>query len=326
VTILLDDDTVQAVFDWTAAIGALRDAYLADSEPGRYPPRTIARAGGNSLRLLGGVPGGAELMGVKIIAGARSVRQVSYLIALFDQRSAELVALLDANSLTGYRTAATSALATDLLTPPGPLTVAVIGSGFEARKHVRALAAVRDLERVQVYSPRRESRARFAADLADLSAPVIPAETAEAAAAGVSVIVCAARSYDETPVLCGAWVRPGATVVSIGSTVPGQREVDPEVIVRADVVIADVVDEVLHETGDLIAAREAGVNAESKTASLADLIGGRHPGRADAGQIVLYKSVGSAVQDLAIAAMCVRNAERLGSAATLPIKIQPVRK
>ena len=245
-TLLIDDDAVQAVFDWVTAIGALRDAYLADCEPGRYPARTIARADPVSMRVLAGIPGGSVLVGLKIIAGTRSTRRFSYLIVLFDQRSAEQVALLDANSVTGYRTAATSALAVDLLAPCGPLTIAVIGSGFEARKHVRALAAVRTLERAGTYSPSQQSRARFAAELAD---------------------------------------RPGMTVVSIGSTVPSQREVNPDVIARADAVIADVVEEVLGQTGDLIAARAAGIDAAGKTASLADLVAGRHSGRASAQQI-----------------------------------------
>lgn len=326
-TLLLDDDAVQAVFDWTTAIQAVRAAYLADGAPGRYPARTIARADQVSMRVLSGIPGGSELMGLKIIAGTRSTRRFSYVIALFDQRSADLVALLDASSVTGYRTAATSALAVDLLTAePEPLTVAVIGSGFEAKKHVRALATIRTLDRVTVYSPRPESRARFAAELADLGVPVVPADNAEAAVAGAQLVVCAARSYDETPILRGAWLRPGMTVVSIGSTVPGQREVDPEVIARAGLVIADVPGEVLHETGDLIAARAEGVDADSKTASLTDLVAGRHPGRADPAHIVLYKSVGSALQDLAVAGACVRAASSRGLAKALPITIQPVRK
>ena len=132
----------------------------------------IARGGGNWLRTLSGVPGDSGLMGAKTIAGAMSIREVSYLISLFDQGSAELVALLDGNSITGYRTAATSALAADLLAPPGPLTVSVLGSGFEAKKHVRALAAVRELKSVQVFSPRAESRDRFARELADLGTAI----------------------------------------------------------------------------------------------------------------------------------------------------------
>jgi alanine dehydrogenase len=324
-TILLDDAVVQSVFDWNPAIAAVRDAYAAADDNARYPARVIARGGGNWLRTLSGVAGDSGLMGAKSIAGAMGVRRVSYLISLFDQASAELVALLDGNSITGYRTAATSALAADLLAPPGPLTVSVLGSGFEAKKHVQALAAVRELKSVQVYSPRQESRERCARELADLGTAIVAADSPEAAVMGSALVICAARSYDETPILLGRWLDPGSTVVSIGSTVREQREVDADVIARADVVIADVLDEVLHDSGDLIAAREQGIEPTG-TASLADLVSGRVPGRTGADQIVLYKSVGSAVQDLAVAAMCVGRARAAGLGTTLPIRIQPVRK
>jgi alanine dehydrogenase len=324
-TILLDDEVVQSVFDWNPAIAAIRDAYAAADDDARYPARVIARGGGTFLRVLSGVPGDSGLMGAKTITGALGARQFSYLISLFDQASAELVALLDGNSITGYRTAATSALAADLLAPAGPLTVGVLGSGFEATKHVQALAAVRELKSVQVYSPRPESRERFARELADLGTVIVPAESPEAAVAGTSLVICAARSYDETPILLGRWLQPGMTVVSIGSTVREQREVDAEVITRADVVIADVLHEVLHDSGDLVAAREQGIEPTG-TASLADLVSGRAAGRTGTEQIALYKSVGSAVQDLAVAAMCVRRAQAAGLGAMLPIRIQPVRK
>jgi alanine dehydrogenase len=324
-TLLLDDATVQSVFDWDLAIAAVRNAYAAADDDARYPTRVIARGGGNWLRTLSGVPGDSGLMGAKTIAGAMSVREFSYLISLFDQASAELVALLDGNSITGYRTAATSALAADMLAAPGPLTVSVLGSGFEAKKHVQALASVRELKSVRVYSPRAESRDRFARELADLDTAIVPANSPEEAVAGTSLVICAARSYDETPILLGRWLEPGMTVVSIGSTVREQREVDPEVIARADVIIADVLHEVLGDSGDLIAAREEGIDPNG-IASLADLVSGREPGRTSTEQIVLYKSVGSAVQDLAVAAMCVRRARESGLGATLPIRIQPVRK
>jgi len=327
-TLLLDDATVQSVFDWKTAISALRDAYAGPDDPGRFPARGIARAGSSWLRSLSGAPSVGGLMGVKIIAAALEVRRASYLIALFDQRSAELVALLDGNSITGYRTAATSALAADLLAVPGALDVAVIGSGFEARKHIRALAAVRDLKSVRVYSPRPRGRASFVAELADAisPAPILPAKTPEAAVAGAALIVCAARSYDETPVLRGQWLTAGTTVVSIGSTMPEQRELDTAALARADVLIADVLDEVLHDTGDLIAARAADVDPTGKAASLADLIGGRHPGRTGDGQVIVYKSVGSALQDLTVAGVCARVARERGLGCVLPSVIEPAQK
>jgi alanine dehydrogenase len=325
-TRVLDDETVRRVFDWRQAVAAVRAAYVADPDDARFPGRTMARGDHGWLRTLSGVPAEPGLMGLKLIAAAPGAGRVSYLITLFDQRTAELVAILDGHSVTGFRTAATSALAADVLAGTGPLRVAVIGSGFEARNHVRAVAAIRDLEAVRVYSPRSESRAGFIADLADLPVRITAAEYAEAAVGDASLVICAARSRDETPTLCGSWLRPGVTVVSIGSTLPEQREVDTEVLARSDFLVADALDEVLEDTGDLIAARDAGVDVTTKSVSLADLVGGRHPGRTHAEQIVLYKSVGSAVQDLAVAAMCVQNAARRGLGERLPVVIQPQQK
>jgi alanine dehydrogenase len=325
-TLILDDETVRSVFDWNSAIAALRDAYAAAPDHGRFPARTMARGDHGWLRTLSGVPAGPALMGLKVIAAAPSARRVSYLVPLFDQRSAELVALLDGHSITGYRTAVTTALAADLLAPPDTGGVAVIGSGFEAQNHVRALAAVRDVKSVRVYSPSAASRTRFVAALADVSTTIEPADSAEAAVEGATIVVCAARSRDEIPTLRGTWLRPGTTVLSIGSTLPEQREVDTETVARADLLVADVLAEVLDQTGDLIAARAEGIDAAGKAIALADVVSGRRPGRESRDQLVLYKSVGSAVADLAVAEMCLRAAQRRGLGAQLPLEIQPVEK
>jgi ornithine cyclodeaminase/alanine dehydrogenase len=323
-TVLLDDATVRSAFDWGLAVAALREAYSHEGGEERFPPRTMARGDGSWLRTLSGVPAAPGLMGAKLIAVALGTRRASYLIPLYDQQSAELVALLDGGAVTGFRTAATSALAADLLTNPGALTVAVVGSGFEAKHHVRALAAVRALKSVHVYSPRVESRSRFAEELASL--PVTPADSAQAAVAEADLVICAARSRDESPTMRGAWLRPGMTVVSIGSTLPEQREVDHEVLARADIVVADMVQEVLEDTGDVIAATAEGIDVAAKTMSLADLVSGRRPGRTGRDQITVYKSVGSAIQDLAVAGMCVKSAGRLGLGTPMPVTFHPVQK
>jgi ornithine cyclodeaminase/alanine dehydrogenase len=322
-TLLLGDADIRSALEWGPAVAALRAAYADAPGGARFPGRLIARGEGTFLRVLPGVPDGGGLMGTKIIAAAPKAGRVSYLIALFDQATAELVALLDGNSITGYRTAATSALAADLLTAGGPLTVGVLGSGFEAAKHLRAVAAVRGVTSARVYSPRAASRERFAAEAAAAGLRVEPVTAAEAAIAGTSLVICAARSHDESPVLLGRWLEPGMTVVSVGSTMPEQREVDPETIARAEVIVADVVDEVVRDTGDLIAARAAGIEVGDRVGSLADLVSGVCPGRTGERQMVLYKSVGSAVQDLAVAAMCVRAALHggLGTHAAVPVDV-----
>src|SRR5215472_121879 len=205
-TLLLSDADVRAVLDWRPAVDALRAAYAVAADAARYPGRSIARGDGTWLRVLPGVPGDGGLLGAKIIAAAPRAGRVSYLIALFDQATTQLVALIDGNTVTGYRTAATSALAADLLAVPGPLTVGVLGSGFEASKHLRAIAAIRDITSARVYSPREVSRERFARDLADLAVPVEPVASPAVAVGGAALVICAARSHDESPILLGRWL------------------------------------------------------------------------------------------------------------------------
>jgi ornithine cyclodeaminase/alanine dehydrogenase len=265
-------------------------------------------------------------MGAKMIAANLRNGVASYLIPLFDQETVELVALVEGNSITGFRTAATSALAADALAVDGDVRLAVIGSGFEAKNHVRALASMRRIAHLTVYSPNPASRARFIAELDDLGVPMASADGARAALEGADLILCAARSRDESPTLLGEWLEPGMTVISIGSTLPEQRELDPEAIRRSDLIVADMVEEVAHDTGDMIVAARAGVDWTGKLLGLTDLISGRSPGRTTPDQIMLYKSVGAAAQDLAVAGLCVSRARELGLGTILPVNITPVQK
>jgi alanine dehydrogenase len=289
-----------------------------------FPPRSMARGEGLWLRTLSGVSPDGGLMGAKLIAASIRNRRASYLIPLFDQESVELIALVDGASITGFRTAATSALAADVLADPGALDVAVIGSGFEARMHLRALAAIRKITTVRVFSPNPASRARFIDDLADLGLPIESAEGPQAAVAGAGLVICAARARNETPTLQGDWITEGTTVISIGSTLPEQREVDVSVVARAGMIVADMTEEVAHETGDMLAARRAGIAFEQHLVSLSDALSG--PRRTAAGGLRLYKSVGAALQDLVVAGMCVGRARAASLGTVLPVSIAPVLK
>jgi alanine dehydrogenase len=116
--------------------------------------------------------------------------------------------------------------------------------------------------------------------------------------------------------------------VSIGSTLPEQREVDVSVLRRADLIVADVPGEVAHDTGDMIAAAAAGIDVTSRLVSLSDLIAGRVPGRRDAGAagVTIYKSVGSALQDVVVAGQLLATARQRGLGTPLPDTIKPVLK
>jgi len=314
----LSDSDVERVLGWPEAIACLAAAYGAALDPAMVPPRVVARGEGVWLRALAAVSPSGRHMGAKLFGQGRK-KQVSYLIALFDQETGALACLIDARHVTAARTAATSALAVDRLAPRAPLRVAVLGSGAEAQAHLDALATVRELRSVAIYSPTPASREGFAQRArARLHVECSAAASAEQAVAGADLVVAAARSRDETPILLGAWLAPGMTVVSIGSTLPEQREIDPEVVRRADLVVADAPEEVMHDTGDMIAARKAGIDCTGRLVSLADLVSGRSPGRRGPRDIVLYKSVGSALQDVAVAEMCLERAAAQGRGSELP--------
>lgn len=325
-TLFIGDDDVAALADWQAAVDALSRAYANQIEPGMVPPRSMARAPGKWLRGLSAIsPSG--VLGCKLIAASIRNRRASYLISLFDQETTALLALIDGNRVTGIRTAATAAVAVKLLAPSRPLKAAVIGSGFEAGGLLNALGASVSLRSARVFSPTPGSRERFAQTFrGERGLDIVAVSSASEAVRGADVVLCAARSRDESPVLRGAWLEPGMTVVSLGSTLPEQREVDEDTLSRATRIVADMPDEVLHETGDALAATRAGVDVASKLVSLADVASGRLAARQTHEEIVIYKSVGSALQDVVISEMLFERAKASGLGIVLPASIVPVSK
>jgi alanine dehydrogenase len=326
-TVLLTDEDVSAVADWKSAIEALRRAYGAKVDPQSVPPRSMARAPGVWLRSLTAISPLAGYLGCKLIAASMRARRASYLISLFDQATMNLDALIDGNQITGIRTAATAAVAIDALAPRRGLRVAMLGSGFEARAQLAALAAAREITSVKVFSPTTENCERFAENLrTTLNLSIQPATTPEAAVSATDVVVCAARARNESPVLLGKWLEPGMTVVSIGSTLPEQREVAVDVIKHARLIVADMPAEVAHETGDMLEAERSGVEFMHKLVPLSEIIGGQRAVRESSEDIVLYKSVGSALQDVVIAEMLFARARARGIGTVLPASIAPIAK
>ena len=318
---------VESLADWGEAVAALRAAYGGRITDAMVPPRSMARDTGVWLRGLTAVSPSGEHVGAKLITVSTANIKASYLITLIDRRTAELVALIDGNHITGLRTAATSAVFVDLAAPDRPLSVAVLGSGFEAWNHLVALAAVRKIATATVFSPTPAKRGAFAERAAaELGVATRAVDQPALAVEGADVVLCAARARNEVPTLQGSWLRPGATVVSIGSTLPEQREVDPETLARADRIVADMVEEVVDQTGDFIAARAAGIDVADRVVALADVVAGRAPARMTPDEIVLYKSVGSALQDIVVAELMLSKARETGVGSTIPAPIQPISK
>lgn len=323
--VFVSTDAVRAVFRWEEAIAALQSAYGRDLPAAATPPRTIAAHDKAWLRCLPAAPPGGRYFGAKLMGSATGLANplVEYVVVLFDRETSRIAAFVDASLLTGFRTAATSAAALDWLAPPGAARLAVIGSGLEASMHTRAFARIRSLAEIVVSSPTLARRDAFArAATADLNVPARAVASAQEAVEGADVVLCAARSRDETPLLFGDWIRPGATIVSIGSTVPSQREIDVSVVERADLIVCDMLHEVIEETGDMIAARAAGIDVADKAFALSDLISGRIEAQRQAATTPMFKSVGGGLQDIVVAEMILTRALEMGLAQPLPISFE----
>ncbi|MBX3099530.1 MAG: ornithine cyclodeaminase family protein [Salinibacterium sp.] len=325
--LFLTDDDVEALSDWGVAIDAIRAAYSAPQDDGRTPGRIFADSKREWMRIMPSIPSSGKLFGQKSIVGSfADGLRVSYLISLFDKDTADLVALIDGNRVTGLRTAATTAVGTATIAPERSLRLGIIGSGFEARSHLTALSHLLKFSSISVFSPTAANRERFARDFDGIfGASAVPVGSAQAAAEGADLILCAARSRDETPTIESAWVGPNATVISIGSTTPGQRELPTDLIGRASIIVADTKEEVVHGSGDLIAARNAGVTVDGLVVSLSDVLLRHVDVDLDHG-IRIYKSTGSGLQDIVVAEMLVERARAQGRGTQLPVGIVTTRK
>lgn len=323
--VFVSGETARAVFRWEDAIRALQSAYAQPMAPAAVPPRTIAQSGGAWLRTLPAAPPGGRYYGAKLMGMAMAAAKpgVEYVIVLFDRETSRIAAFLDANHLTGFRTAATSAAALDRLAPKAPARLAVIGSGLEASMHTRAFASVRSLTEIRVFSPTPERRSAFAdAAVRDLQVPARAVSSAQEAVEGADIVLAAARSHGEVPILYGDWLKSGATVVSIGSTIPQQREIDVSVAARADLIVCDTLEEVIEETGDMLAAAQAGIDVHGKSFSLNALMSGEIESQRAAATMPMFKSVGGGIQDIVVAEMILTKALEARLVQPLPIAFE----
>lgn len=318
--VFVSAEATRRVLAWDEMIARLRVAYSVPHRHEAHPRRVVTRGEGTWLRALPAAPSNTRFMGAKLF-GAGRARNVSYLIVLFDQTTGAIAGFLDANHITACRTGATSAMAVDHMARPGPMSLGVLGSGAEAQSHICAIARVRPVSEVRVFSTTPERREAFAARMqAELGIPCSATDSAEAAVRDADIVVAAARSHGEKPILFGDWLRPGMLVVSIGSTVAEQREIDASVVAACDLIVCDTIEEVVEETGDMLSAKAEGVPFDDKLITLGDLVSGRFETRVRNARLPMFKSVGAGVQDIVIAELAFEKAVAEGLATELPIE------
>jgi ornithine cyclodeaminase/alanine dehydrogenase-like protein (mu-crystallin family) len=305
--LVLDEAAVRSVLHYEDLIPAVSRALAALSAGEVVQPVRMVVPVAEHGGFLGVMPAYTGALGAKLVTFfPRNERVATHhaLVMLFAPETGEPLALMDGRLITEMRTAAASAVATDLLARRDARCLAILGAGVQAGSHLEALRRVRDLPEVRVWSPRR---ARAFADAHAIDA----ADSAEAAVRGADIVVVATTAT--TPVLRGAWLAPGVHVNAVGACRPEWRELDDETLRRARLFV-DSRDAAQTEAGDVIAA--GAVDAE-----LGDVVQGVAPGRQSASEITVFKSVGVAVEDVAAAELVYRIRQGPGLPGPTPTSI-----
>jgi len=324
--LVLDKREVESLLDPDALRAAVAAA-LADLSAGRASmPTRIAALVAEKDALLAAMPAylpSAGALTTKLVSlFPRNTDRPTHqaVILAFDPQTGTPAALMDGEAITAARTAAGSALATDLLARQDVATLAVLGAGVQARAHLRALPRVRRFREIIVGARDTSKASALAREIAsEIGVSVRAASFSDAVRAADVVCAC---THSAEPVVRRQWLRPGTHVNSVGYNTAG-REVDGETVAASLVVVESRGAALAPPPGgsnDLLwPIRDGLITAAHVQAELGELVSGSRPGRADAAQLTLYKSVGVAVEDAAAAALVLRLARERGIGRTIEL-------
>jgi ornithine cyclodeaminase len=309
-TLVLSHKEVLELLPIKECIARMRAALIALAAGEAYQPlRTIIRPP-DAKGLMGlmpaymsaGISAHQAAFGLKAICifpgnPAKGLDSHQGAVLLFSAETGELLAMMNASAITAIRTAAVSAVATDLLARTDACNLAIIGSGVQARSHLAALSQVRSLTRCRIVSRHLEHAQKFAEEMRpDFSFELEPLETVEEALEGADLIVTATTAID--PIVRREWISAGAHLNLVGSSTPNAREVDSETM-SAGTLFVDRRESTINEAGDyLFAVRDGAIGPDHIRAEIGEVLKGDEPGRTSAEEITLFKSLGLAIEDL----------------------------
>ena len=308
VTLVLREADVRRVVDMDAVIGAVEKAMreLGDGVA-QNEPRGRAFAPGGLLNVMFASYPGGGCTGLKAYSVAGGTAR--FLVATF-AFDGSLQALIEADLMGSYRTGAASAVAAKALGPRGQVTVAIIGTGYQAVQQVLAVSRVCDIHELRAYGRDRARRETFARDRqSELGLRATAAESAEAAVRGADVVITMTTSAE--PVLEADWVEPNALVIAAGSNFPNRAEIPADLVARAGTVVVDQLATARLESGDLIQANSAGKFDWDRATELGSVLAGKWRATDDPG-ITLFESHGLAIWDLAAASVVLPAARERG--------------
>lgn len=290
---------------------------LVSEKRANQPIRQLVR-NDDGTGLIGWMPGftaDPRRLGIKVVsifpgAVAKGIKSHQGVVMLFDAEDGRPLALMDAVEITGIRTAAATAAATDALARTDAKTLSIFGLGEQAHTHLESLPQVRKFERIKVWGRDPKKLEAFCAEQGAMLGLTLEPEPSAEAAADSDVLTLVTGAPE--PFFRGEWLRPGQHLNVVGSSVPTTSEIDAETVRRSR-YFADFRDSVLALSGDFRRAREQGVvGDEHVLGEVGDVLLGKVEGRRNDQDITLFKSLGMAAEDIVSADWILREAEKRG--------------
>ena len=312
----IDAAQVQELLPAKDCIQTVREAMIAFSQDNVQVPlrSSIPLEYGKSLLVMPGASKELGFYGVKLISlhadkAQKGLPTIQGAIILFDYETGEPKAMIEGSSVTGLRTAAASALATQLLARPEAKTLGIFGAGLQAETHIDAIAAVRPIESVFIWARNHAAAVAFADQQSKRTGLSVRA-VADPAKAAETDIICTVTAASE-PILKWEWVKPGTHVNLVGSHSLSAREADTDLIVNARLYV-DSLASTAAEAGDIMTpVQEGAIEMDHIVGEIGQVASGDLPGRLNETQITLYKSLGITAQDLFSAVFIYRRFLRL---------------
>jgi ornithine cyclodeaminase/alanine dehydrogenase-like protein (mu-crystallin family) len=316
-TLFLDEQCVAGLLGMDDALEAVEEVF---AEVGRgnvtNVPRVRAPLGDGTLRITAAVLNSIGYYGVKVSSTTIFESSAGRVFSLYKADTGALAAIVQVFAMGALRTGAASGVATKYMARADAQCLAVIGTGRQARTQAEAICKVRPITEIRAFSRSVENRERFCGDLAPLAGSVRGTKSAEEAVDGADIVVTATTATE--PVLLGEWLAPGTHVNAIGANYEYRRELDLEAVAKAEVIASDDLEQVKYEATDLAAPVAQGLIDWDQVVALGDVVAGNLPGRKTDADITLFKSLGVALEDVALAARAYEKAVEAGAGQKLP--------
>ena len=313
--LLLSETEVQSLIDVEELISTLEKAQIQYSTGKAVMPVRLVVPLPQIQGRITSMPGFLDedkALGMKVVTyfqenPKHNLPTILATIMLFSAETGKMIAAMDGSYITAIRTACASAVATKALANADTPVLGILGAGVQARSHIQALARVRKIERIKIYSPSGASASAIKKDLAPaMKIAIDVAESAEDAVRDADLLVTATTSTK--PIVKSEWLKAGVHINAVGSHRPDYREIDGATLARAKLIV-DSREAIMAECGDiLLAIKEKTISENHIHGEIGEVLAGTKPGRSSAGEVTLYKSVGIAIQDVATANLVYRKA------------------